>query len=352
MHEPRPGSCSYLSLSLPSLQSIRMKYKREKQLRIRMMTNNTTIVKDRRTEYLFVAYYPLFLVLSGTILNLFTFIILSRSSFGDRRKQTTIHYMRAIAIFDILMLYGWNLDHYVYNVHGILLQKSSILLCKILSFLNYFAAQSSAWLRVFMCFDRYMSLSRLHRTWLNQPRNILLIILSIVGLFTLLNFHIILFACFYTEKGKISVNARRYHIYPYWDWFNLAVYNCIPFALMAIFNSGVIYHLIQLRRSSTIRNSRIQHRAISVTLVITTFLFSLMTIPATVSFAFFYSTASVTILHLLDSVLYTYHVLSFPLYLLTFSEFRHECFDMLQSRTKRRTASMQSRTGPWVIGTS
>jgi hypothetical protein len=293
------------------------------------MSNSSTISIYHTRNSWFIAYYPLFLVILGTILNLLTFVILCQSKFHDSKKQPTIYYMRAIAIFDILILYGWNLDHYMLNVYGLLLQRYSIVLCKFFSFLNYFAAQTSAWLRVFMCFDRYIFLSHLHRTWFNRSENVRIIILCIIIFFTLFNFHIIFFACFYTKHGTINVNARSYKIYPLWDYINLVLYNCLPFILMMIFNSGVIYHLINFRRLSSIQNSRIHYRGISITLVITTFLFLIMTIPATVSFAFFYSTASVTLLHTLDSMLYTYHISSFPLYFIIFNEFRQQCLAII-----------------------
>jgi len=313
------------------------------------MSNDTTIISFRRTDSLIIAYYPLFLIIIGTILNLLTFIILCQSTFRDSKKSPTIYYMRSIAIFDILMLYGWNLDHYILNVYGLLLQRYSIILCKILSFLNYFSAQSSAWLRVFMCLDRYIFLSRLHRTWFNRSKNVLITIICIITFFALFNFHIIVFACFYTKRGTINVNARQYKIYPLWDYINLGLYNCAPFLLMVIFNSGVIYHLIRFRRLSSIQNSRIQYRTISITLVLTTFLFLLMTIPATVSFAFFYSTASITLLHMLDSILYTYHILSFPLYLITFNEFRQVCRAMFTYKNKKKTTLVRSRSLPFAI---
>jgi hypothetical protein len=316
------------------------------------MSNNNTIERIRITHSIIVAYYPLFLVIVGTVFNLLTFVILCRSTFNDTRKQTTIHYMRAIAIFDILMLYGWNLDHYLANTYGLLLQRYSIITCKILSFLNYFAAQSSAWLRVFMCLDRYICLSRLHRTWFNRSNNVLIIITCIISFFALFNFHIIFFACFYTTRNTINVNARRYKIYPLWDYINLGLYNCAPFILMVIFNSGMIYHLTHLRRKSSISNSRIQYRAISITLVMTTFLFLLMTIPATVSFAFFYTSANVTLLHMLDSILYTYHISSFPLYLITYNEFRRECLAMITYKNNRRIVTIHRQTLPYTINGS
>jgi hypothetical protein len=106
---------------------------------------------------------------------------------------------------------------------------------------------------------------------------------------------------------------------------------------MVIFNSGVIYHLFHLHRTTMFQNSRIQHRSISITLVITTFLFSAMTIPGTVAYAFFVQNTSDTILHALDSILYTYHITSFPLYMTTFGDFRRECIRMITcSQNNRR----------------
>ena len=51
-----------------------------------------------------ISYYPLALVIVGTLLNSLTFIILCRSTFRNRRARPTLHYMRAIAIFDILII--------------------------------------------------------------------------------------------------------------------------------------------------------------------------------------------------------------------------------------------------------
>ena len=111
---------------------------------------------------------------------------------------------------------------------------------------------------------------------------------------------------------------------------------------MVTLNTGVIYHLIHMRRTTTVQNSRIHHRAISITLVITTFLFLFMTVPSTVAFAFF-STTNKTFLRILDGLMYSYHILSFPLYLITFDEFRRETIAFL---TCRKT---DSRVGPVTI---
>ncbi|CAF0816605.1 unnamed protein product [Rotaria sp. Silwood1] len=307
--------------------------------------NTTSIITTEPSRAAIIgAYYSLTLVIVGTLLNILTFIVLCRSTLRNTKTRPTLHYMRAMAIFDILMLYGWNIDHYLATIYGFTFSKRAIPLCRFFSFLNYFTAQSSAWLRVFVSLDRYLSLSRLHRTWFGKSKNVLIIIACIMGILVLLNFHFFLFVCYYRPNGTINIASWLYAVYPLWDYVNLGVYNCAPFILMVTFNSGVIYHLIHLRHTSTVQNSRIQHRSISITLVITTFLFLIMTIPATVGYAFF-STAGSTILHLLDGLLYTYHILSFALYMITYDEFRQEFFAMIICKTNNQRVAPQMRTG-------
>ena len=230
---------------------------------------------------------------------------------------------------------GWNLDHYISPIHGFAIQTSSIFLCRLLSFLNYFAAQSSAWLRVFICLDRYLAVTRMHRTWFSHSKNILLIIGSIILIFTLLNLHFIIFGCSVTSNGEISIASAVFSVYPLWDYVNLGVYNCVPFILMIIFNTSIIYHLFLLHHNTTIQNSRIQHRSISITLLITTFLFLFMTVPATIAFGFF-STTNESILHFLDGILYSYHIISFPLYFITYNDFRRECLALITCRKNQQ----------------
>lgn len=94
---------------------------------------------------------------------------------------------------------------------------------------------------------------------------------------------------------------------------------------MFILNSDVIYHLIHLRRTIRLQNSCIRYRAITITLVITTFLFLFMTThQQLLLLPFFLNTTSEFVLYTLDSMLYTYHILSFLLYIITFDEFKEE----------------------------
>jgi hypothetical protein len=294
-----------------------------------MSNNKTANINESSISVTAVAYYAFTLIIVGTAFNLLTFVVLCRKKFRNMKERPTLYYMRAVVIFDIFMLYGWNFEHYLSIVYGFAFREYTIASCKLFMFSNYLSHHTSAWLRVFICLDRYLSLSRLHRTWFGRPKSVLIIIACIISFFFLFNLHLIIFGCFRDADGTIDANSRLYIIYPMWDMVNLAMYNCIPFVSMVILNCGVIYHLFNLRRSSTIQNSRIQHRAISITVVITTFLFSLMTIPSTVAYAFFTNTASDTALYTLDCVLYSYHTLSFAIYMITFKEFRQEFIKMV-----------------------
>ena len=276
-----------------------------------------------------IGYHSLALMIIGTLLNFLTFVILCRKKFRNTRARPTLHYMRAVAIFDILMLYGWNLDHYLSSIHRIRILGQSIFSCRFFSFLSYFCPQTSAWLRVWISFDRFLSMHYLQRTCFNQSNNVIIIITTTVTVLILLNAHFFIFVCFHRSNGTISALSWLYNIYPMWDYIHLVVYNFLPFIFMVIFNSGVIYHLIRVQRTTMVHQTAINHRAISITLVITTFLFLLMTVPATVAFAFF-SNSNIVILRVLDALLYTHHILGFPIYLLTFDEFRRECIAFIK----------------------
>jgi hypothetical protein len=157
-------------------------------------------------------------------------------------------------------------------------------------------------------------MSRFHQTWFSHSPCVLIIIL----IFFLFNLYFIIFGYSYKENGTISIQPKQFTIYPRWDYVNLDVYNCVPFLLMIIFNSGLIYHLFRLHHTNIILNSCIKHRSISITLLITIFLFLIMTVLATIGFA----TANVTLPQFLDGFLYSYHILSFPLYFITYGKGR------------------------------
>lgn len=281
-----------------------------------MSTTNVSLIVENSLSIptLISAYYPLVLVVIGTVLNPFTFLVFCRATYRNSKRRPTLHYMRAILIFDIFMLYGWNLDHYLLTIHGFRLQFYTLTSCKFFSFLNHFASEVSAWLRVFITFDRYLGTSRVHRTWFGHSKNVLIIITCIIIFFFLFNLHFLLFACYYTADGSLSPDSALYQIYPRLEILHFVLYDCVPFLLMLIFNSCTIYYMTCTQNMARTQNRRSQHRAISFTIILLTFLFCIMTMPVSIIFSFFVSVTSETVQNLLDAFLYTYHVIEFPIY--------------------------------------
>ncbi len=283
-------------------------------------------------------YYPLCLTCTTTVLNSLIIVILSQKIFYQR---PTIRYMRVIAFVDMFMLYGWNLDHFFRLKFGFEVDRLTIVSCKLSTYFNHVLSQSSAWLRVWMCVDRFYALNQVRqRRAVYHHRRVILFIAFTFIIITLINLHLPIFSCYsYTYQNQIQIagGSLRFHLYPTWNYINLALYNIIPFILMLIFNTLIIRHLILIKRTSTLQNSRIRHTSISIPILLSAFLFCIMTTPPAISYAFFYVQVRSVIfqnylLSLLDSIKYTYHSLSFFVYFITLEEFRTEFFRLLRCR--------------------
>jgi hypothetical protein len=279
-------------------------------------------------------YYPLCLTCMTTVLNSLTIIILYQKIF---RQRPTIRFMRVIAFIDLVLLYGWNLDHFFRLKFGFELDRLSVFSCKISTYLNHFLSQSSAWLRVWMCFDRFWTLNQVRqRRAIHQHRRVIYFITFTLITIAVINIHLPIFSCYsYNNGTKVGGGSLYFPLYPAWNYINLALYNIIPFILMLIFNTLIIRHLILIKRTSTLQKSRIRHSSISIPILLSAFLFCIMTTPPAIIFAFFHNQISSEIfrsllLSLLDSIKYTYHSLSFFLYFITLVEFRRECFRVLR----------------------
>jgi hypothetical protein len=283
-------------------------------------------------------YYPLCLTCLTTVLNSLIIIVFYQKVF---RQRPTIRYMRAIALVDALMLYGWNLDHFFNLKFGFELDRLTILSCKLSTYLNHFLIQSSAWLRVGMCIDRYCTLNRVrqHRVIYQHHRVTFLIVFIFIAI-AFINLHLPILSCYTYQIGNqtyIATGSRHYRLYPTWNYINLALYNIIPFILMFIFNILIIRYLILIKRTSTLQRSHIRYSSISIPILLSTFLFCIMTTPPAIFFSFFHKQTRSELfqhilLNLLDSIKYTYHSLSFFVYFLTLIEFRQGVFRLLHCR--------------------
>ncbi|CAF1118040.1 unnamed protein product [Adineta ricciae] len=314
--------------------------------------NTTTILpsNDYISDITFYGYCSLFIVIFGTLFNVLGFAVLCRRTFRDTKTRPVTHYMRLIMVMDLLSVYGWNLDNYLQIIHGFTLAYSyTIASCKFSIFFNTVLMQASAWIRVFICLDRYLALSRMQpNTWFNRSRNILTIIAGTIVFFILFNLHFLIFVCYRDTSGQIVIDSTLFRVYPTYSRVNMAIGICLPFLLMMSFNSISIYHLIQLRNTTLVQNSRIRHRSISITLIITAFLFLVTSVPSKMIYSFFFdqlggSIWGQRILNTFDTIGYIYPLLDFPIYLATFSEFRHELFNFVARKREVHSTAQTNR---------
>jgi len=274
-------------------------------------------------------YYPLCLTCVTTILNSLTIFVLYQDVF---RQRPAVRYMRAMAIVDMLMLYGWNLDHFFRLKFGFEVDRLTVATCKILIYLNHLLSHSSAWLRVWMCIDRFLTLNqvRQRRAIYQHRRVIFLIIFTFIAL-ALINLPIPIFSCYsYVLKNetKIASGSPYFPLYPAWNYINLMLYNILPFTLMLIFTILIIRYLILIKRTSSLQQSRIRYSTISIPILLSAILFCLMTTPPALIYAFFRLSINNT-MNVLDSIKYTYHSLSFLIYFVTLVDFRQEVYRFL-----------------------
>lgn len=163
-----------------------------------------------------------------------------------------------------------------------------------------------------------------------------------------LNSHILVLNGYRNPSGTIVCYATRTnpeYIYNQWERVHLVVYNLCPFAIMSICNTYIIYVTAKSSRPQTERTPyRIQrkslerYRQFTALLIIVTFAFVLLTLPACIYFVFFRNDfVSKTqriyrymIQILLNSIQFTSHGINFFLYCFSAKSFRYELHGMFR----------------------
>ena len=162
-----------------------------------------------------------------------------------------------------------------------------------------------------------------------------------------LNSHILFLNGYRQSSGDIkcySTLENPGYIYPQWERVHLVVYNLCPFALMCICNTYIIVVTVRSSRaqieatpSTTGQRKHIErYRQLTALLIIVTFAFVLLTLPACIYFVFFRHhfewkaerTYRYAIQISLNSVQFTSHAINFFLYCFSAKSFLNEFNDM------------------------
>lgn len=181
-----------------------------------------------------------------------------------------------------------------------------------------------------------------------------------------LNSHVLFLNGYRTSDGTIICYATRTnpeYIYNQWERVHLAVYNLCPFAIMCICNTYIIYVTVKTSRPQTERTpyrihrkSLERYRQFTALLIIVTFVFVLLTLPACIYFVFFRNdfvwkiqkTYRYMIQILLNSIQFTSHGINFFLYCFSAKSFRYELHAMFREllshcRCKYRLSCVSTR---------
>ena len=188
-----------------------------------------------------------------------------------------------------------------------------------------------------------------------------------------LNSHILFLNGYRTTTGDIKCYSTRDnpgYIYPQWERVHLVVYNLCPFAIMCICNTYIIVVTVRSSRAQTDctppniqRKTLERYRQLTALLIIVTFAFVLLTLPACIYFVFFRHHLELTtertyrymIQITLNSVQFTSHAINFFLYCFSAKSFLNELSDMFneliaycQMRNQSWSPSYEQRPAPLV----
>jgi hypothetical protein len=92
-----------------------------------------------------IGAYSISLIIIGTIGNFCGILVCLRKSL---RKTPTFVFIAFALASDIVTLYFWNVDHYLYGFHNYQIEDLSVELCRFATLFQTFSFQWSAWLLV------------------------------------------------------------------------------------------------------------------------------------------------------------------------------------------------------------
>ena len=283
----------------------------------------------------------------GTIVSIFSIFIIVYALFGNTlaliifqkhkelKQSSTIKYLSFISVLDTLSLFEWNLDNFLKPNFSFRIQYSSVIGCKLFTFVQYFSLQSSALILSLSTIDRYFCIirkpgsftSRLPFSTLKSAKYWSVLIIVFVALF---NSPLLILNGFYintASKNSTSNKIKDFKCYWYsgnfsifasWQIIHLFIYSLIQSIFMIIFNLLLILKIISIKNSNGIKKIN----KMNISLIMITVLFLFMTLPTNVMYSFFNNDVNPNILDFLDSISFLNHTSIFVICFITHRKFR------------------------------
>lgn len=339
-----------------------------------LATNHSTKLimydaKSNMTEYVtqctldvasFLKWIGTFIVILGLIGNVLSILVFSRKALRSRSCSV---YFLALSMSDINVLLGYTFENLIYHGYGVQLL-SNAFMCKTTIFLIYASTDISNYLLTLAAIDRCVLISNSNRRYRFCRKSMAkYLIIFVVVLFSAINSHI-LFGFNVDSTGAclpISDRYKKFYIHHFDSYIDIIKTVLIPFILIFICNSFIIFKLTRqrssfvrhggsLRRKPGHRRRREKDRQLTWFLLATSILFILLSLPSEINdfirthlrqdFQMTYACQLWAATSLFIIIQQTNHASHFYLYTLTGPIFRKEFQKLL--RFHRKTNSQNN----------
>jgi hypothetical protein len=243
-------------------------------------------------------YVPPALIVTGTVLNVLTIIVLIQRKFG---KSSTRILLIVLALADTAVLWTGLMRKWVEDF-GIDIRRLNKVSCPLHVFCSYLFLHFSAWVVMLITVERWISVSfPLKANLICTTRSTCAAITVSAAILLALNSHILVYyrlsVIFIDRNGVIYHSCSRVSIsYTHfwtriWPWVTMLAYTGIPFSVICVCNSCILYKVIQGQRArKMLQNPRMGPdglpRLVSLTYMLTTVscVFLLLTLPVSLQY--------------------------------------------------------------------
>lgn len=323
-------------------------------------------------EYHFAIYLwkycsPIMIAL-GTVGNIFCIVTLLRKNL---RQQTTVIYLVALSLNDLIVLYSGLLRHWIIQSFDVDVRLLSELSCKLHLWVVYMSLDTSGWILVVVTLERVALVWFPHASKARCNRTVAGCILGVlIGTTMLINSHLMfgIGDVTNTESNKTVFEHCYYENDSYkrfyldiWPWIDLAKFNAIPFLLILIGNVIIITSVVKnhqkLKRTVVpqgTRNRMKKVNSMTATLIVLNTAFLLSTTPISLYLAFYkewsanashHTIARLTLFWAVANLLmYSNNTLNFLLYCVSGGNFRKEIRHLCRRHPTSNTEATRATT--------
>ncbi|GFO37133.1 growth hormone secretagogue receptor type 1-like [Plakobranchus ocellatus] len=201
-------------------------------------------------------YYSMFLIVTGSVLNILSILTLSRKTF---RRSTTSVYLRFLAAIDLFVLYNGLGRHFISGAFNYNVRHISEAFCKFNQWTTASGPDISAWILVAVTAERVLSIVRPHSVRILCTKcTARLAALSIIVALLVANLPLLLFYGDFQEHDNITNRTRTLKcrvvrsakfMDQVWYWLDLAKFVLLPSALLTTFNIVIVSAIARSRRN-------------------------------------------------------------------------------------------------------